>query len=276
MMNENNNQIAMIGATGTSHSVALAAAVLDKRIATAKQWPRSISQFKAEATLLLQEDVETARSAEYSKPVGNGTVKGASIRLAEIAALCWRNIEVEIAEPTVTESSVTVQAFAWDMERNIRMPGMASTSILNKRGERYAQHMIETATAATASKARRNAILAVIPAAFINDLLGIAKEVSANNKPPLEKVRADMIAYFERSHRVGPKQICEYLGVGGIDDITHDHVDEMRGVIEGIKEGEPAEAYFGKAKTKAELATEAKAKRDAAKEAGNGEAKATN
>ena len=67
-----------------NHAVALAAAVLDKRIATAKNWPRSVSVFKEQATELLQSDVETAMSAEYSKPVGGGSVRGPSVRRP-----CW-------------------------------------------------------------------------------------------------------------------------------------------------------------------------------------------
>jgi hypothetical protein len=265
IVHDDNRAIAPMASAATSHAVALAGALLDKRIASAKQWPRSISQFKREATQLLHEDIETARSAEYAKPVGGGTVTGPSVRLAEIAAYCWKNIDVEISDPIISENSVTVQAFAWDMERNTRMPGIASMPILKSNGQRYPQHMIDTTTNATASKARRNAILAVIPRSFINDLLVIAKEVASKNRPPLEEVRAKLLQFFENSHRVSPQQVCEYLSVKGVDDIGYEHVDELRAVAQGIKEGEPVEGYFGKSKTKAEIAAEAKAKRDAAK-----------
>ena len=70
-------------------AIQMAAAMLDKRISTARAYPRSITKFKREAAQLLSEDVETARAAEYAKPVGGGVVKGASIRLAELAAMCW-------------------------------------------------------------------------------------------------------------------------------------------------------------------------------------------
>jgi hypothetical protein len=240
----------------TSQAIQLAAAVLDKRIATARQWPRSISRFKQEAIQLLQHDVETAMSAEYSKPVGGGSVRGPSVRLAELACLCWGNIEVEIMEPLVSEVSVTVTAYAWDLERNIRVPGIATSSILNKSGQRYAQHMIETTVIAVASKARRNAILAAIPRTYVNDLLEAAKEVASKHSKPLEQVRTEMAAYFARSFNVQAEQLCEYLAVKGIDDITTEHVEELRAVVAALKEGEPVEAYFGKAKSKAELAKE--------------------
>lgn len=252
----------------TAHStpnqaIQLAAAVLDKRIATARNFPRSIARFKSEATALLQSDLETARSAEYSKPVGGGSVRGPSVRLSELAAMCWTNIEVAIDEPIVGEKSVTVQAFAWDLERNIRMPGIASTSILNKEGGRYPQHLIETTIAATAAKARRNAVLAVIPKAYITDLLEAAKAVAKANQKPLEEQRKDMLDYFARSHKVDSAQVFAYLSVAGADDITPDHIDELRAVATAIQEGESAEGYFGKAKSKAEQAKEKLAARKA-------------
>jgi len=239
-----------------NHAVALAAAVLDKRIATAKNWPRSVSVFKEQATELLQSDVETAMSAEYSKPVGGGSVRGPSVRLAELSALCWGNLEVEFADPVITETSVTVQAMAWDLERNIRMPGIATTSILNKHGVRYPQHLIETTISATASKARRNAILAVIPRAYINDLLDAAKLVASKNQKPLEQVRADMVEFFARSYKVEKNALLDYLGVKGVDDISKDNIDELRAVVTAIKEGEPVETYFGKQRSKAEIVKE--------------------
>lgn len=243
-------------ATTMSHQAMMAAAVIDKRLVTAKQFPRSISRFKKEATELLQNDIETARSAEYSKPVGDGKVSGPSIRLAEIAAMCWGNIEIELNDPVITDKSVTVQASAWDLERNVRVPGMASASIVNKNGNRYQQHMIETTILATASKARRNAIQALIPRAYINDLLEEARKVARANQKPLEQVRADMMEYFARSHKVTTEQVLGYLGVTGIDDITLDDIDELRTIVTSIKDGEPIETYFGPVKSKRELAEE--------------------
>lgn len=249
---------------GVSHAAAMAAAVLDKRIVTARQFPRSISRFKNEATDLLASDIETARSAEYSKPVGSGSVRGPSVRLTEIASLCWTNLEVEICEPMVSDWSVTVQAFAWDLERNIRMPGIATTSILKSDGKtRYQPHMVEVAIVATAAKARRNAILAVIPRAYVNDLLEVARSVALKNQKPLEEVRESMLVHFARAYKVDAVQIFAYLRVNGIDDINQEGIEELRAVFEALKEGENPEAYFGKAKSKVELAKEKAAARRA-------------
>jgi hypothetical protein len=183
------------------------------------------------------------------------------VRLAEIACMCWTNIEIEIAEPIVTETSVTVHAFALDLERNTKVPGISSTSIVQKNGQRYAQHMIENAIMATASKARRNAIQAAIPRAYINDLLDAARKVANANAKPLEQTRKEMLEFFSRTYRVTDEQVFAYLSVGGIDDIGPTHVDELRLVATALKDGEPIEAYFGAIKSKAEIAKEKIAQR---------------
>lgn len=213
------------------------AAMIEKRVSTAKNFPRSIGRFKAEASDLLKNDVETARAAEYAKPVGGGTVKGPSVRLTEIAAMCWGNLECEIFEPVVGESSVSVKASAWDLERNYRQEAIASTPILKKDGGRYPQHMIDTIAAATASKAKRNAIIAIIPRSYINDLLGVARLVAAGNEKPLAVRRNDMIEFFARTYKVTEEQVCSALSVGGRDDIGEEELGTLRGIATGIKEG---------------------------------------
>lgn len=233
------------GQLTVSSQIQAMAVLMDKRIATARAFPRSITQFKREATSLLTEDVETARAAEYAKPVGGGTVTGPSVRLAEIAALCWGNLEVELADPVVGDKSVTVTAYAYDLEKNSRQPGIASTSILKKDGSRYPQHMVDTMVNATASKARRNAILAIIPRAFVNDLLATAKRVAEGSQEPFESRRRKTLDYFATALKVKPEQVFEFLGIQGEADLTEDHLSELRPVATAIKDGEAkAEEFF--------------------------------
>lgn len=210
----------------------------DRRISTARAYPRSITRFKKEAADLLREDVATARSAEYAKPVGGDTVKGPSVRLAELAVMCWTNIEVRVEEPIVTEKSVSVKASAWDLERNILQESVITSSIIGKTGRRYPQHLIETICSATAAKANRNAVFKVIPKSYINFLLGIAKEVAAKNEKPLNERRSDMLSFMARSHKVQPEQVFAFLGVAGESDITTDNLDDIRAILNGIKDGE--------------------------------------
>lgn len=231
-------------APSVSTAIQLAAAMVDRRISTARSFPRSIARFKTEAKDLLTQDIETARSAEYAKPVGNGSVRGPSIRLAELAAMCWGNLDVAVDEPIVGDKSVTVKATAWDLQRNYRQEAVVSTSILRKDGGRYPAHMVETAALATAAKAKRNAILAVIPRAYINDLLEVAKEVANKNAEPLEAVRGNMLESFARTYKVKPDRVCEMLGVQGVDDIGTEQIATLRAVWVSLTEGSAVEEFF--------------------------------
>src|SRR4051812_4288577 len=106
------------GQLAVSTQIQAMAAMTDQRVNTAKAHPRSIARFLREARELITGDLDTAKSAEYAKPVGGGVVRGPSIRLVELAAVCWGNLEVEYGEPVIGDNSVTVSAYAYDLEKN--------------------------------------------------------------------------------------------------------------------------------------------------------------
>ncbi len=227
------------------------AMMMEKKIATARAFPRQVSVFMAEATDLLQMDKQTAEAAEYAKPLGRNRdtgqpeyAYGPSVRLAEIAAMCWGNLEVNVHEPVTTDRTVSVTAIAWDLQRNLSMPGFASAAILYKNGGRYPQHMIEVTATACGSKARRNAILQVIPRAYINQLLEKAAEVSGDKKEPLTIRRKKAVDLFNSQYKVTVDQICKAVGVGGVEDIGEPELKTLRGILASLTEGGKVEEFF--------------------------------
>ncbi len=61
-----------------------------------------------------------AEGALYSYARGGSDITGPSIRLAEVAAQAWGNIDFGIRELEQRNGESTVEAFAWDMETNTR------------------------------------------------------------------------------------------------------------------------------------------------------------
>ena len=61
-----------------------------------------------------------AQSAVYSYARGGSSVTGPSIRLAEMLAQNWGNIQYGIRELSSENGESTVEAFAWDVETNTR------------------------------------------------------------------------------------------------------------------------------------------------------------
>ena len=82
-------------------------AEVDIQIATAKRYPRSISDAKQKLYELAAQDEKTAESMEYAVPRAGKAITGFSIRFAEIAAYSWGNLRVEDAV-TGTDGDVVV------------------------------------------------------------------------------------------------------------------------------------------------------------------------
>src|SRR5690606_23861025 len=61
-----------------------------------------------------------AEGALYSYSRGGSDVTGPSIRLAEVAAQCWGNVQFGIRELEQRNGESSVEAFAWDIETNTR------------------------------------------------------------------------------------------------------------------------------------------------------------
>jgi hypothetical protein len=57
-----------------------------------------------------------AAKAFYSYPRGGETVSGPTIRLAEVLARCWGNVEYGIKELSQDGGKSEMQAYAWDLE----------------------------------------------------------------------------------------------------------------------------------------------------------------
>lgn len=61
-----------------------------------------------------------AEGALYSYSRGGSEITGPSIRLAEVAAQAWGNVQFGIRELEQRHGESTVEAFAWDVETNTR------------------------------------------------------------------------------------------------------------------------------------------------------------
>ena len=66
------------------------------------------------------ERLSLAKNAQYAYPRGGQSVTGPSIRLAEVLALNWGNLEFGIRELSQTDGWSEIEAFAWDLETNTK------------------------------------------------------------------------------------------------------------------------------------------------------------
>lgn len=104
---------------GTSMATSQAMAAVQGAVVMAKQFPRN----QAEAMQRILDACtrkSLANEAIYQFPKGGTSVTGPSIRLAEVLAQNWGNIDFGIIELTQEGGRSQVMAYGWDLETNVR------------------------------------------------------------------------------------------------------------------------------------------------------------
>ncbi len=225
----------------TNYAEQQAKGEVDQQIATAKRYPRSIKQFKADAISLATLDEETASSCFYTLPArkgGNGKpIEGPSARLAEIVAGAWGNIRAQAAIVDDDGQSIVSQGRCWDLEKNVAIAVDVRRRITGSNGSRYSADMINTTANAACSIALRNAVFKVVPMALVKPIYEAARKVAIGDATTLVKKRADMMAYFAKMG-VKPEQVLAVVEKASVEDITVDDVATLKGLATAIKEGD--------------------------------------
>lgn len=169
-----------------SESGVFAKAELDIQVSTAKAYPRNVKTFVENCIEMATFDQDTAESCIYCLVRGKGIdrteIKGPSIRLAEIAASCWGNI---YAATRIVENDgrfVTAQGVAWDLQINNKMSADVKRKITTKEGRTYSEDMQVVTGNAACSIALRNAILKVVPRAYVNRVYDAAVKYAVGDQ----------------------------------------------------------------------------------------------
>lgn len=239
-------------------SAAAGGAEIERQVATAKMYPRSIERFRKTVTALATLNEEVASQCLYAMPRGGKVIEGPSIRFAEIVVASWGNCRVASQVVGEDGSFVKAQGLFWDLETNaaigfeVRRPIVYSKThkIERLRGQRFDDDMIGVTGNAASAIARRNATLGGIPKALWWDLYLQAKAAAVGDVQTLASRRAKAIEAFKR-FGVTEAQIFATLGVAGINEIDLDGLAKLRGFLTAIQQEEkdPSE-IFAAAETK--------------------------
>lgn len=226
---------------------------IDQQIATAHKFPRSLKRFRDEAMQMVTLDESIAQECIYALPRDGKTIEGPSARFAEIIASAWGNSRAGARVISDQGEFVTAQGVFHDLERNVAITYEVQRRITNKRGQRFGADMIGVTANAACSIALRNAILKGVPKAFWASMYDAARQVIMGDIRTLANRRANAIAEFQR-FGVSAEQVCAKLGVGGVEDVSLDHLVTLRGLLTAIKEGDTtAEEAFAQSKAAIEM-----------------------
>ncbi|MFM2322155.1 MAG: Synechococcus phage [Pseudomonadota bacterium] len=219
----------------------LVRAELDMQITTAKAYPRNPDNFIQLATQLATQDEETAQSCFYclTRKSRDGKVteiKGALIRLAEIAAASWGNLHAASRIVENDGKSITAEGVAWDLERNVRISSQVKRSIVTASGATYGSDMQTLTGNAASSIALRNAIFKVIPKALIDRVYEKAVQHAVGDQKTLSTRRCII---FDRFRKLGidePK-IFRFFNKTSIEEFTLADLEKLIGIGTSIKDG---------------------------------------
>ena len=214
---------------------------VDMQIATAKQYPRDLTQVLNKIATYAKMDKETAEDCFYilrrkDKDGNDSIIEGLSVRMAEIIASAWGNLRIQTRIIGNDGRMITAQAMCHDLESNVAVCKEVSRSIVTKKGYSFSQDMQIVTGNAASSIAFRNAVLAVIPKAITKKIINDVKAVAMGQTIDLEQSRKNVIAYYNRAG-VKTEQLLSYLGVKSIEGIDQQMIFELRALRNAIEEG---------------------------------------
>jgi hypothetical protein len=227
----------------------LAESEINQQIATAKKYPRDLTQFRQDAKEMVTVDEDSAGSMFYclkrkAKDGSESLIEGPSVRFAEVIACCYGNLKYGSRVIAETDTQVIAEGVCYDLQRNISVSKQHATRITYSNGRKYNQDMINMAGNAAASTALRNAIMTVVPKAFTADILATAKQASIGDADSLLATRNKAVDYFVKAGAT-QTQVLQAIGRDSVNDITKDDVVTLRGLWTSLKEGGNVEEVLG-------------------------------
>lgn len=226
---------------GSSQSLAvqLAMAELNQDVVTAKAYPRSPAVAMRNILELVMMDEQTAKECVYAVPRDGKTIRGPSIRLAEIIASQWGNCHTasRVVHIDKIEKYVESEGIFHDLETGMKRTARTRKSIVKNTGALYSQDMIMTAGNAAASIAMREAILKGVPKAVWGPAFVHAEKVIRGDVTTLVERRDDAMRSLA-GLGVTPDRVFAAMGVNGIEELGLDELQDLYTMYQGVKNGD--------------------------------------
>lgn len=236
--NDNETQMSKIEVIDAEQTLGvITKAEIDMQITTAKQYPRNRELAIKEAIQMATFDQETAEACIYAIPRGGKTIKGPSIRLAEIMAYCWGNLHSGTRIVGMDNEFVTAQAVVWDLEKNCKSTKETKRSIKDRSGRTYNTDMKQVTSNAAMSIALRDAILRLIPGNLWKLVYDASAKAAIGDVKSLVSKGQKLL---ERLQKMGlmPDKVLAHLGISKADEMTADQIETLIGIGTALKEGQ--------------------------------------
>ena len=219
----------------------------------AKQFPRDENAAKNRIMRACQRK-ELSLQAIYKYARGGSNIEGPSIRLAEVLAQAWGNIEYGVNELEQGENESVVEAFAWDLETNTRQAKRFTVPHLRmtKKGKQMLTDPrdIYENNANNGARRLRACILGVIPGDIVDAAVDACKKTATESTVVNPETVGKMVKSFE-SFGIMQHHI-EARIQRNIEAIDAYLLSELRTIYASLKDGmgEPSDYFDMDAKPK--------------------------
>ena len=238
---EDRGEVEILRPTSGAQMV-LARAQIDSSIATAKSFPRDEGESLRKLTKLCTSDEDVAAACFYVFDRGGKRIEGPSVRFTELLASTWKNLQVgaRIVDIDLEAGRAVVEAVCQDLENNVLGRAELPVRLTKGKGKDrkvYDDDMVQVALAAGMAKARRNAVLQVVPFALIKPALRAARDVTLGNAQALGDRRAAALQYLAKAG-IPEARVLARLGRKAVADVDQEDLLTLKSEIARIKDGE--------------------------------------
>jgi hypothetical protein len=229
----------------------------------AMQRPRSEDQARSKILEACKRPLFAER-VEYAKPVGKRTIKGPSVRFAELALREWQNVLTETQVIYEDDGIRRIRVMVLDLETNsqfskdiqirktVERRNPEGRELIRERmntsGEKVyivaaTEDELQNKEAALISKAFRTEGLRLIPSDIVDEALDVARATlrDRDSKDPKEAKKKVLDAFD--SIGIKPKDIAQLLK-HSLDTVSPAEMETLRGIYRAIRDGESSWADY--------------------------------
>jgi hypothetical protein len=226
-------------AVGKAMAQTQAEATVQAMVVSAKRFPRS-PEAAMNRILDACTRVSLANEALYQFPRGGSDVTGPSIRLAEVIAQNWGNIQFGINELSSSGGRSHVEAYAWDLETNVRQAKVFQAEHI-RYSKKYGNKMLTDPrdvyemVANQGARRMRSCILAIIP----KDVVEAAVDqiyLTLNNSMDAPADEIVKLVQAFKAFDVTETMIKKRLGKN-LDKVSVAEVIRFRQIYKSLKDG---------------------------------------
>lgn len=236
--------IAKAPSTSLEHVKSREKAEIEAAISIARAMPRNEIEFETKMVAACKRP-GLATAATFSYPRGKEKISGPTIRLAEELARCWGNMKYGFRELEQSNGVSVVEAFAHDLESNLRIERTIQIHHKIKysegRGGGFKQlsdpRDIYEMVANNAQRRVRALILEIIPGDFVSRAVAeCRKTLAAGNKEEPLKERIKRMAVLFSAYGITKETLEKKLG-HGLEMTVPEEIVDLQEIFNSIKEG---------------------------------------